>query len=155
VRQLQRKVDNTLAELYSTRHRAATEEEIAAALGIGLDAYHAHLIDLASGPLLSIDDLPAMLELPLSGSSQLPSEPFERDELIRALAEEIARLPDRERTVLELYYAEQLNMKEVGAVLGVTESRVCQLHSQAAARLRVALVARLHVPSRALASAAR
>jgi RNA polymerase sigma factor (sigma-70 family) len=64
--------------------------------------------------------------------------------LDRGLAEELAHLPERERRVLELYYVEALNMKEVGAVLGVTESRVCQIHAQAASRLRSALAARLH-----------
>jgi RNA polymerase sigma factor for flagellar operon FliA len=155
VRQLQRPIDTTLAELHSVHHRTATEEEIAAALGIGIDEYHTHLIDLASGPLLSIDELPPTLEPPVSESTQRPDAPFEHEELIRSLALEITRLPERERTVLELYYAEQLNMKEVGAVLGVTESRVCQLHSQAAARLRVALTARLHVAPRSLAAAGR
>ena len=155
VRQLQRTIDTTLSELHSIHHRAASEEEIAAALGIGIDEYHTHLIDLASGPLLSVDELPSTLDTPVSDFSQLPDAPFEHDELIRALAGEITRLPERERTVLELYYAEQLNMKEVGAVLGVTESRVCQLHSQAAARLRVALTARLHVARRPLEAATR
>ena len=61
------------------------------------------------------------------------------------MAEEITRLPERERRILELYYHEGLTMRETGEVLGITESRVCQLHSQAASRLRVGLAARLHV----------
>jgi RNA polymerase sigma factor for flagellar operon FliA len=80
---------------------------------------------------------------------------LERRELLRVLADEIAHLPQRERRVVELYYREELTMKEIGAVLGVTESRVCQLHSQAAGRLGAAIRARLHPTLPAAASGGR
>jgi RNA polymerase sigma factor for flagellar operon FliA len=89
-------------------------------------------------------DRPGAARAATRGDAARPDSPLERGELIRVLAEEIANLGERERLVLELYYFKELNMKEVGAVLGVTESRVCQLHAQAAARLRVALSRRLH-----------
>ena len=97
--------------------------------------------DRAKSPL---DELPSQHHPALETATGRPHEFLERRQLLESLADEIVRLPDRERKVLELYYTEGLNMKEVGAVLGVTESRVCQLHAQAAARLRVSLNARLH-----------
>lgn len=152
VRAMQRNIDATIGEL-STRHqRAATEDEIASAMGLDIAAYRDLLRNVHVGPLLSLEDLPGGLD-PVSDEEALqPDAPLERKDLIRALGEEIARIPERERRILELYYHEGLSMKEVGAVLGVTESRVCQLHSQAASRLRSALARRLHVrPAVALA----
>jgi RNA polymerase sigma factor for flagellar operon FliA len=143
VRLLKRNLDSVVGELAASRQRAATEEEIADALGLDVDAYRAVLRNASVGPLLSLDDLPPGL-MPAADRGDRPDQRLDRDDLIRALAEEITALPARERRVIELYYKEELNMKEVGAVLGITESRVCQLHSQAASRLRVALRARLH-----------
>ena len=97
--------------------RAATQEELAAALGVGLDDFHHWLGEL--GDLT--DDPSAVL--------------CERQRT-RAIAAAIARLPGKEREVVPLYYAGDLTMKEIGHRLGVTESRVCQLHGQAIGRLR-------------------
>jgi RNA polymerase sigma factor for flagellar operon FliA len=143
VRLAQRELDAAVGELASVHHRAASDEEIAGAMGLDLEGYRSVLKDASAGPLLSLDDLPPGA-FPVVRDEQRPDKPLERGDLIRALAEELERLPERERRVMELYYHEGLNMKEVGAVLGITESRVCQLHAQAAARLRVALSARLH-----------
>ncbi|MCP3980613.1 MAG: FliA/WhiG family RNA polymerase sigma factor [bacterium] len=145
VRHMQRNLDAALTQLASGRTRAATEEEIAETMGLEVENYRSLLSDLRSGPLLSLEGLQGSHD-PAVGEEDEPHARLEKNDLIRALGEEIAGLPERERRVLELYYHEGLNMKEVGAVLGVTESRVCQLHSQAAGRLRVALEARLHVP---------
>lgn len=151
VRSLQRNLDDAVARLQSEHQGAVTEEQIAGVLGIDVDTYRAQLKDLAVGPLLSLDDIPAAGE-PAAGDDRAPHAIVERRDLIDALAEEIVNLPQRERRVLELYYDRGLNMKEVGRVLGVTESRVCQLHSQAAARLRGALRNRMR-PQPALAGA--
>jgi RNA polymerase sigma factor FliA len=146
VRQKKRDLDAAVGRIAGSRQSPATEEEIAAALGLELAQYHAVLQETCAGPLLSLDDLPAGSEPPLSGDLDAPDGPIERHELIEALAHEIGELPERERQVLELYYHEELHMKEIGAVLGVTESRICQLHAQATSRLRAALTARLHAP---------
>jgi RNA polymerase sigma factor for flagellar operon FliA len=75
-----------------------------------------------------------------TGTAQLePSRDLEDEQFQQALADAIANLPERERLVLSLYYDEGLNLKEIGEVLGVSESRVSQLHSQCAARLRARL----------------
>lgn len=127
------------------RHkRAASETEIAAELGVSLAEYHAMADAAARGPLLSLDGLSADDEaapdIPDAHSAdameQLAGAGFRR-----ALAQAIDQLPERERQVMGLYYEESLNLREIGAVLGVTESRVCQIHAQAVARLRGRLTA--------------
>lgn len=144
VRRGQRELDETMVRVSSLHGRAATEDEIAAEMGIGLDVYRSLLKDLSCGPLLSLEDLAPGADPAVASESDRPDGRLERKELIDALADGIRRLPERERRVVELYYHEGLNMKEVGSVLGVTESRVCQMHAQAATRLRGALSARLH-----------
>ena len=68
-----------------------------------------------------------------------PQENIERDGMREALVEAIGSLPEREQMVMSLYYEQELNLKEIGAVLGVSESRVCQIHGQAVIRLRARL----------------
>lgn len=124
--------------------RAASENEIAAELGVSLAEYHGMADAAARGPLLSLDGLSADDEarpdIPDEDSpdalEQLGASGFRK-----ALAEAIDQLPERERQVMGLYYDESLNLKEIGAVLGVSESRVCQIHAQAVVRLRGRLTA--------------
>jgi len=144
IRRSQRELDQTLARLTTERGSDVTEDEIAAEMGVGVEQLRQLLLDASSGPLLPLDELPCGSHPVLESDDGQPHATLERKELLQALAQELVGLPDRERQVLELYYHEGLNMKEVGAVMGVTESRVCQLHAQAAARLRVALRTRLH-----------
>jgi RNA polymerase sigma factor for flagellar operon FliA len=143
IRLMQRDLEATIGKLSSVSGRLAGEEEIAKEMGLDLKTYRNLLQDLNVGPLLSLDELPAAADPPVRSFGDLPDCRFERRELIDSLARELTRLPERERRVMELYYHSELNMKEVGQVLGVTESRVCQLHAQAAARLRTTLRARL------------
>ena len=98
----------------------------------------------ARGPLLSLDGMSAEDD----AQPEVPDDdsPDALDQVAgagfrRALAEAIDRLPERERQVMGLYYDESLNLREIGGVLGVTESRVCQIHAQAVARLRGRLTA--------------
>jgi RNA polymerase sigma factor for flagellar operon FliA len=143
VRRGQREMDEAVGRLASAKGRAAGEEEIASAMGLDLETYRGLLQDVSAGPILSLEELPAGFDGVAAAESETQGDALERRDLLKALAEELGRLPERERRVMELYYHEELNMKEVGAVLGITESRVCQLHAQAASRLRVALKARL------------
>ncbi len=149
LRQMKRNLDSAANRLSTMHGRPATEEEIAGEMGIGLDEYRTVLKDLNVGSLLSLDDLPPGIDPTPQTRSRLQQPALEKAEMLELLAEELDEIPERERRVLELYYAEELNMKEVGAVLGVTESRVCQLHGQAAARLRGALSRRLQAPAMA------
>jgi RNA polymerase sigma factor for flagellar operon FliA len=121
----------------------ATDSEIAAALGVSLDEYFGMLQDISGHRVLSFEDVAVDEEVIASlGESGLePSEHMAREELQANLTALIAGLPEREQMVLSLYYKEELNLKEIGEVLGVTESRVCQIHSQALVRLRARLSA--------------
>ena len=143
VRRNQRQLEETMMRLASKRGRAASEEELATELGLEISQLHQRLQDASSGPLLPLDELPSRTHPVATAESDQPHEALERKQLLALLADELTRLPERERQVLELYYHEGLNMKEVGALLGVTESRVCQLHGQAATRLRGVLRERL------------
>lgn len=120
--------------------RDAKDHEVAAELEMSLEDYYAILNDTAGSRLFSFDDL---LEGGAPGELGTDEEPFDglQDGRFRqALAEAIERLPEREQLVLSLYYDEEMNLKEIGAVLGVSESRVSQIHSQCAARLRARMV---------------
>ena len=155
VRSKQRQIDAAVCNLQARHRRHANEEEIADAVGMSLDQYRNTLISLRVGPLLSFDDLPPQdLEAALVAEER-PDAIAERSDLLVALSDEIDQLPPRELQVLRLYYYSRLNMKEVGAVMGVTESRVCQLHSQAASRLRSAMNHRASAPREAMRATAQ
>ncbi len=123
--------------------RAATEDDIASALGLPIDAYRALIGRIAPVAVVSLEDV--RLEQGERWQGGLPdhgAEPFDailRREEARLLADAIRGLPEREQLLLSLYYRDELTLKEVGAVLGVTESRVCQLHAQALRGLRARL----------------
>jgi RNA polymerase sigma factor for flagellar operon FliA len=114
--------------------REARDVEIAAALGVGLEEYHQIVRDAATCHLTSPDDSTAAAEF--ADHAADPARETERGTMRTAVAGAIAGLPERERLVMSLYYDDELNLKEIGAVLGVSESRVCQLHGQALVRLR-------------------
>ena len=119
--------------------RDARDHEVAEALGMNLDEYH-HMLVAASGyRVTSFDDLAPGDEAVLGTFTEgdgTPLEGLQKDDFKRCLADAIASLPERERLVMALYYDEELNLREIGDVLGVSESRVCQIHSQAVIRLQ-------------------
>lgn len=122
--------------------RDARDSEVAAYLNLSIEEYHQVLQDTLCCRILSIEQLlesgDAAWERCLKGSAE-PVEGLAREGFATALADAIASLPDRERLIISLYYEEQRNLREIGAVLGVTESRVCQVQGQALLRLRARL----------------
>ncbi len=141
VRRSARAVDETVRRLEQQLGRSPEETEIAAALDMPLPEYRRLLNDTNSGQLLPFEELMAE-----GGESRLENRtlesPFSRlmdQEKRQQLIQAIEALPEREKLLMALYYQEELNLKEIGAVLGVSESRVCQLHSQAVSRLRAKL----------------
>lgn len=132
-----REVQEAIRKIEAEVGREARDTEIAAQMRISMEDYHSIAQDAACCQVASLDDT-------LAGGTPDPgSDPFRdaSDERFgRSLAQSIGELPEREKLVMSLYYNDELNLKEIGAVLGVTESRVCQLHGQALSRLRSRLV---------------
>lgn len=134
-----REIARVVAEIEHEHGRDARDSEIAERLGMELNQYYQTVQDASSHKVFSIEELPAKDEILSEGLTERIPEPLEnveKDQFNRALAAAIAGLPDRERLVMSLYYKEELNLRETGEVLGVSESRVCQIHSQALIRLK-------------------
>ncbi|MCC5882597.1 MAG: RNA polymerase sigma factor FliA [Halomonas sp.] len=141
VRRNARAVDEAVRRLEQQLGRPAEENEIAAELEMGLEEYRQLLNDTNSGHLLPFEVLvsegvePGIEDATIDTPYRMLIDAEKRQQLV----EGIEALPEREKLLMALYYQEELNLKEIGVVLGVTESRVCQLHSQAVSRLRVRL----------------
>lgn len=119
--------------------RDAKDHEVAEELGISLEEYHGMLNDSASAHLYGFDDLGVTDDSLVDDAQGLSSEPHTnamRADMKSRLSQIIDSLPKKERLVLSLYYEQDLNLKEIGDVLGVSESRVSQIHSQATHRIK-------------------
>ncbi|MCO5099817.1 MAG: RNA polymerase sigma factor FliA [Burkholderiaceae bacterium] len=142
VRRNQRTIEAAIHRAEQRLGRAAGEVDIAEELGMPLGEYQ-QLLDAARGAqLVYLDDRAdddadeGALERSLASDDDGPFETLGDARFRRALVAAIEELPERERLVMGMYYEQEMNLKEIGAVLGVTESRISQLHSQAVARLR-------------------
>ena len=129
-----REVAAAIRAIEEREGREAQDAEVAAELGMPLEEYHRAVQDAALCQVASLDEYEGATDI--VDADHDPGQEAEQGELRQAMAEAIAGLPERERLVMSLYYDEELNLKEIGAVLGVSESRVCQIHGQALARLR-------------------
>jgi RNA polymerase sigma factor for flagellar operon FliA len=134
-----RRIQDAMVRLQKRFGRDASNQELATELGVSVADYLEMARDSLCSKLFSFDELGGDDDRPdeyIAGDSPSPAQDVQSDALRRHLAGAIAALPERERLVLALYYDEELNLKEIGLVLGVSESRVSQIHSQAALRLR-------------------
>ena len=120
--------------------RHAAESEVASEMGLSLQAYREIACEAVTCRMFSSDELALDDPLALLGADHDdPETSLNRAALQQALVEAITALPPREALMMNLYYVEELNLREIGEVMGVSESRVCQLHGQALARLRANL----------------
>ena len=149
VRSRAREIEQTYVALENELRRVPDDQEVADRMGITLKEFGAILAKLSYTSVVSFeelwvggerDDSQSAIGSIRDDSAADPVAMFESVEIKDILAEAIERLPEREKTVIALYYYEGLTLKEIGQVLGVTESRVSQLHTKAVLRLR----ARLH-----------
>lgn len=133
-----RSVSDAIRKIENETGQDANDSDVAQALGISLSEYHQILIDSSSSRIYSIDTMEENTQdaaIP-SSSEKTPEEAFSSDEYQRQLAESIRQLPDKEQLVMSLYYDDELNFREIGEILEVTESRICQLHGQAILRIK-------------------
>ncbi len=136
-----RLIAEKISEIEQRTGRDARDTEVAAAIGVEVEEYRIMLMESSTGHMLDFDDLGVPedhFSEGLSGSSQ-PRNPYEglqTEDFRDCLATAIGGLPERERLVLALYYDEELNLKEIGEVMGVSESRISQINSQAMIRLQ-------------------
>ncbi len=146
VRAQARDIERANTKLEARLQRAPTDEEVAAELGITVQEFHDSLVQISHSTIVALDELWSVSD---SGGDQVslldtlpdraapdPQELVDQGEMRDRIAEAIAALPEREKLVIALYYYENLTLREIGEVLGVTESRVSQLHTKAVLRLR-------------------
>jgi RNA polymerase sigma factor for flagellar operon FliA len=139
-----KQIEAAIAVVEQQLQRSPTEEEIARQLGISIGEYHDWLVEIRGLNIASLEHAGTeqgrdMLQFLPDGTDQLPSTLLERSELERLLAEGIEDIPAIERTVLSMYYHEELTLREIAQVVNLHESRISQLKSQAILRLRARL----------------
>jgi RNA polymerase sigma factor FliA len=149
VRSRARQIERAMAELEAKLGRAPTDEELAAKVGISVEELEGSLTDISRSSMAALDEL---WTISGSGGDQValidtiedehgpePQTAFAQTELREIVADAITNLPEREKLVITLYYYEDLTLREIGEVLGVTESRISQLHTKAILRMKARL----------------
>lgn len=139
-----RQVEAMICKLEQQHGRPPLEQELADAMNISLAEYQQLLLDARGYQLVSSEDLQGLgdenaIDATYADDRPNPLQALLEDDERRTLVKAIEELPDREKKMMSMYYEHDLNMREIGEVLGVTESRVCQLHTQAITRLRARL----------------
>ena len=145
VRARAREIERAIGQFEAQHHRAPTDDEIARKLDLTSDELEESLDEISRSSIVALDELWTMsstgdqislIDTIEDHDSVDPQRNLTEAELREAIAEAIASLPEREKIVVTLYYYEELTLREIGDVLGVTESRVSQLHTKAILRLR-------------------
>ena len=140
MRRLSNELNEATRKLEAQLGRSPDQEELANALGLDLDGFHTRQQKLSGSSVVGIDDAgPDLLERTSDCNSPDPFEITAHREVLARLVSEIDDLPERMQQVISLYYCENMNLREIGHILGVTETRVCQIHVQATRRLRESL----------------
>lgn len=146
VRARAREIERVNAKLENQLQRPPTDQEMADALGISVEEFQESLLQISNSSIVALDELwtvsdssgdqVSLLDTLQDPSAVDPAQEMDTTEMKDRLAEAISRLPEREKLVIALYYYENLTLREIGEVLGVTESRVSQLHTKAVLRLK-------------------
>lgn len=146
VRARAREVERANAKLEHQLQRAPTDQEIADEMGISLDELNDALLQISHSSIVALDELwsvsdssgdqVSLMDTIEDPNAPDPSRALDVGDLKDRIADSIAKLPEREKLVIALYYYENLTLREIGEVLGVTESRVSQMHTKAVLRLR-------------------
>jgi RNA polymerase sigma factor for flagellar operon FliA len=149
VRAKAREIEGAHAKLERTLGRTPTDEEVASELGVSNEEFQESLLQISNSSVVALDELwsvsdasgdqVSLLDTMKDPSAVDPARELGVSELKDRLANAISRLPEREKLVVALYYYENLTLREIGEVLGVTESRVSQLHTKAVLRLKARL----------------
>src|SRR4051794_25972983 len=148
VRMKARQFERTVAELESSLHRTPTDEEVAEAMDMDVEEIRKFLGQLSLVNVVALDELltdddgggsPRLVDTLQDSTALDPQAMAEHGEARQLLARAVEQLPEREKVVVSLYYFEGLTLAEIGRVLGVTESRICQLHTKAVLHLRTKL----------------
>jgi RNA polymerase sigma factor for flagellar operon FliA len=153
VRARAREIERANQKLEARLQRAPTDEEMASELGISVSDFNESLVQISTSTLVALDELwntsdndgdhVSLLDTIADRRAPDPEQIVDQGEVRDRIADAIAALPEREKLVIALYYYENLTLREVGEVLGVTESRVSQLHTKAVLRLRSKLATEL------------
>ena len=146
VRARAREIEKVHAKLEHRLHRTPSDEEMARELNVSTDDFQEQLVKISNSTVVALDELWAVSDSSGDAVSLLdtihdpdapdPQQMLAQSEVKDRLADAIAALPEREKLVIALYYYENLTLREIGEVLGVTESRVSQLHTKAVLRLK-------------------
>jgi RNA polymerase sigma factor FliA len=149
VRSRAREIERAIADLESKLGRAPSDEEIAAKLGLSQEELDDSLSEISRSSIAALDELwtvqgssgdqVALIDTIEDTQGPEPQSALDQSEVKEMIADAISRLPEREKLVITLYYYEELTLREIGEVLGVTESRVSQLHTKAILRLKARL----------------
>ena len=146
VRQKSRKLERAYGEVEQRLGRAASEEEVADSLGLQIDKFHDLMNQVRGISMINLEEIRGtnsdgdsagtFADIIEDVHAENPFATLKGSEQKHAVADTIGALPEKERLVISLYYYDDLNMKEIGNILGITESRVCQIHTKAVMRLR-------------------
>jgi RNA polymerase sigma factor for flagellar operon FliA len=149
VRQKSRRLERAYGEVEQRLGRSASEDEVADSLGLQIDKFHELLNQVRGISLVNLEEIRGnspdgdrpgnFADVVEDVHSENPFATLKLGEMKQIVADTIGTLPEKERLVVSLYYYEDLNMKEIGGILGITESRVCQIHTKAVLRLRAKL----------------
>ena len=151
VRARARDIERAIADLERKLTRAPNDDEIASKLGVSEEEFQDSLLEISRSSIAALDELwvgpsgtgdaVSLIDTIEDPQAPQPQQAMAQTELREALSDSIARLPEREKLVVTLYYYEELTLREIGEVLGVTESRVSQLHTKAILRMKARLSA--------------